>query len=137
MTTLEPQYTDVMLPEEPKKILYVEDDINNVKLVRLFLQDTDYQLYQAKNGQVAVDKFMAGNYDIVLMDIEMPVMDGLAATREIRAWETEQGMKRTPIIALTASESPKKTAAAGCTEYLMKPIGRINLIKTLKKYFKD
>ena len=111
--------------------------MDNLRLIRLFLQDTDYQLYQAKNGQVAVDKFMAGKYDIVLMDIGMPVMDGLAATREIRAWEAEKGMPRTPIIALTASESPNKTAAAGCPEYLMKPIGRINLIKTLKKYFKD
>ncbi|MGR3179273.1 MAG: response regulator [Candidatus Anammoxibacter sp.] len=126
-----------MLPEETKKILYVEDNMDNLRLIRLFLQDTDYQLYPAKNGQVAVDKFMAGKYDIVLMDIGMPVMDGLAATREIRAWEAEKGMPRTPIIALTASESPNKTAAAGCTEYLMKPIGRINLIKTLKKYFKD
>ena len=93
----------------------------------------------AENGAVAVEKFKSGNYDLVLMDVQMPVMDGYAATREIRKWEQEQGKKQTPIIALTAhamKEDVQKSLDAGCTDHLTKPIKRATLMEVVQKYTK-
>jgi len=88
----------------------------------------------AENGAVAVEKFKAGRYDLVLMDMQMPVMDGYTATRIIRDWEAEQGRHRTPIIALTAHalvEDVEKSLAAGCDTHLNKPIKRAKLMETI------
>jgi CheY-like chemotaxis protein len=91
----------------------------------------------AENGAIAVEKFKAGKYDLVLMDVQMPVMDGYTATREIRTWEREQGRKETPIIALTAhamKEDLQKSIEAGCTDHLTKPIKRATLMEAVQKY---
>ena len=75
-----------------------------------------------------------GDYDLVLMDIQMPEVDGFAATRAIRKWEQENGRKRTPIIALTASvfgEAVRLTQAAGCDAHVGKPIGRATLLRAI------
>ena len=80
---------------------------------------------------------MAGRYDLVLMDRQMPVMDGLTATRTIRAWEKEHGRAPTPIIALTASalKGDRETClAAGCTAYLSKPIKQHVLLQAIRDY---
>jgi CheY-like chemotaxis protein len=68
-----------------------EDTKDNQMLVKAFLKKTPIQLDIAENGQIAVDKIKAGEYDLVFMDVQMPVMDGYTATREIRQWEKERG----------------------------------------------
>src|SRR5450432_1104692 len=79
--------------------------------------------------------FAAGHYDLVLMDRQMPVMDGLTATRKIRAWEQANGRPPTPIVALTASalKGDRETClAAGCTAFLTKPIKQEVLLQAIK-----
>jgi CheY-like chemotaxis protein/HPt (histidine-containing phosphotransfer) domain-containing protein len=92
----------------------------------------------AENGQMAVEKFRAGQYGLVLMDIEMPVMDGYAATRAIRTFERESGGSGpVPIIALTAHafvEMAAQSAEAGFTAHLAKPIRKATLLEALAKY---
>src|ERR1700730_5460411 len=90
-------------PNLPLNILLTDDSKDNRLLIHAFLKDTGYLVEDAENGAIAVAKLKAGKYDFVLMDIQMPVMDGLEATRAIRDWERERGFSRIPIIALTAS----------------------------------
>src|SRR5450432_4900956 len=81
--------------------------------------------------------FAAGHFDLVLMDRQMPVMDGLTATRTIRAWEQANGRPPTPIIALTASAlkgDREMCLAAGCTAYLSKPIKQEVLLQAIKEH---
>ena len=84
-----------------------------------------------------MEKFKAAQYDIVLMDMQMPVMDGLSATRAIRAWEAAQGRPPTPIIALTAHairEDAEKSLEAGCNAHLTKPIKKATLLASLQEH---
>jgi CheY-like chemotaxis protein len=90
-----------------------------------------------ENGQDAVDRFVASEFDVVLMDMQMPVMDGYAATRHMRAWEAEHDRQPTPIIALTAHASPADTAKsleAGCTAHLTKPVRKDALLSNIRRY---
>jgi signal transduction histidine kinase/DNA-binding response OmpR family regulator len=116
------------------KILLVEDFADNRQVIQAFLKKTAYQLDTAENGRIGVEKFKAGQYDLVLMDIQMPVMDGYAATRAIRAWEKETGRPLTAIIALTANalkEEMEKSLKAGCTAHLTKPIKKAALLQAI------
>ena len=118
----------------PFAILLVEDSPVNRTITLAFLQDEQCRVDVAENGAVALKKFTAGRYDLVLMDRQMPVMDGLAATRAIRKWEIANGKGLTPIIALTASalaEDREKCAAAGCTGYLTKPVRQDALLRAI------
>lgn len=119
------------------RILLVEDMEDNRLLIRAFLKKTPYSLDLAENGQVAVEKFKTAPFDLVLMDVEMPVMDGYTATREIRRWEAEQSLPATPIIALTAHaflENLQKSKEAGCTAHLTKPISKSDLLAAVARY---
>ena len=90
-----------------------------------------------KTGPSPVKSLTAGHYDLVLMDRQMPVMDGLTATRAIRAWEQANDRPPTPIIALTASAlkgDREKCVAAGCTAYLTKPIKQEVLLQAIKEH---
>ncbi len=121
----------------PLRILLVEDSEDNQLLVQAYLKKTPFSVETAENGLVAVDKFKSGEYDIVLMDIQMPVMDGYTAAGMIRRWEKEEGKMQTPIIALTAyalADDFEKSIAAGCTDHLVKPIKKDTLMKAIKKY---
>lgn len=118
-------------------ILLVDDMEDNRLLITLLLKGTTYRLDTAENGAVAVDKLQCGTYDLVLMDIQMPVMDGYQATLAIRAWEREQGRVPTPIIALTASaltEDVEKCQAAGFTSHLTKPIKKKTLLEAIHRH---
>jgi len=127
-------------PEAPLRalrILLVEDSPDNRTITVAYLRDTPYRIESAENGAVAYEKFVAGHHDLVLMDRQMPVMDGLAATRAIRAWEKAQGRAPTPIIALTASAlkgDQEKFVAAGCTAFLTKPIKQDVLLQAIKEH---
>jgi PAS domain S-box-containing protein len=121
----------------PLHILLVEDDVTNRLLMQAFLKNTPYKIDIAENGEIALEKFKAGKYDLVLMDIEMPVMDGYTTTKEIRKWEKENRLKATPIIALTAhalKEHAQKSLEAGCNAHLTKPIKKMDLMAAIKKY---
>ncbi len=118
-------------------ILLVEDSPDNRTITVAYLQDTPYRVEIAENGAVACAKFTAGRFDLVLMDRQMPVMDGLTATRVIREWEQANHRPPTPIIALTASAlkgDQEKSMAAGCTAYLTKPIKQEALLQAIKEH---
>lgn len=121
----------------PLKILLVEDNPDNRLLIRAYLKKLPYQLDEAENGQIAVEMFQQADYDLVFMDVQMPVMDGHQATRTIRAWETEHARKPTPIIALTAhaiKEEIDKCMEAGCDTHLSKPVKKATVLDTIKSY---
>ena len=114
-----------------KKILIAEDNDSNYILMTYILK-TYYQFERAKNGQEAVEMAEKGEYDIVLMDIKMPVMDGLEATKAIK-----ESLPDLPIIALTANafDSDRQLAMeAGCNDFLSKPVSSELCLKTIKKF---
>ena len=127
-------------PEPPLPalhILLVEDSPDNRTITVAYLQGTPYRVEIAENGAVAYEKFTAGHYDLVLMDRQMPVMDGLTATRAIREWEQANHRPPTPIIALTAAAlkgDREKCMAAGCTAFLTKPIKQEVLLQAIKEH---
>jgi len=123
---------------QPLTILLVDDNPDNRLLVQAYLKKLPYVLDEAENGEEAANKFMQGKYDIVLMDVQMPIMDGRESTRRIRAWEQEQGKKPTPIIALTAhaiKEEVDLCLEAGCDSHLSKPVKKETLITTIQAFF--
>ena len=102
-----------------------DDSHDNRALIRAYLKKTPYHLVEAEDGQEAIDKFVAGNFDLVLMDIQMPNVDGYEATSTIRVWEVANSRRRTPIVALTASaleEAVHRTQEAGCDAHITKPV---------------
>ncbi len=119
------------------RLLMAEDSHDNCTIALAYLEDTPYLIDVAETGVIACEMFKAGNYDLVLMDRQMPVMDGLTATRTIRAWEKANGRSPTPIIALTASalKGDRETClGAGCTAYLTKPIKQDVLLQAIRDY---
>ncbi len=121
----------------PLRILLVDDSPDNQVLIQSYLKKLPDHLTLVDNGALAVDAFTAGRFDVVLMDMQMPVMDGYTATRTIREWERAQRRTPTPIIALTAlvlKEEMAKVADAGCTSHLSKPIRKQTLLTALEGY---
>ena len=117
-------------------ILLAEDSPDNCWITMAYLKDTPYRVEIAETGAIACKKFIAGHYDLVLMDRQMPIMDGLTATRTIRAWEQANDRPPTPIIALTASAlkgDREMCLAAGCTAFLTKPIKQEVLLQAIKE----
>ena len=115
-----------------RRVLVVEDSEDNRLLVKLLLLRKGMVVDFAENGRLALDAAPRGNYDFVLMDMQMPVMDGYAATRELRALGYAQ-----PILALTAhamKEDRGRCLAAGCDDYLTKPIDSKALFATLVRH---
>ncbi|MEO5349129.1 MAG: PAS domain S-box protein [Magnetococcus sp. YQC-3] len=123
--------------ERKATILLVDDADDNRLLVRAFLKRSPCQLVEAVHGEDCLEKFKTGRFDLVLMDMQMPVMDGFEATRRIRAWEVEQGRPPVPVIALTAHamrEDVTNTMEAGCTMHLTKPITKSRLIEAIGQW---
>jgi len=133
--------TDASLPalQEPAEapcVLLAEDSENNRLLIEFFLKSTPYRVRFAANGSQAVERVVAGGIDLVLMDMEMPVMDGYEATRRIRELERTAGRPALAIVALTAyamKEDEQRCLAAGCTAYLSKPVKKAVLLETLSR----
>ena len=127
-------------PRDPRplSILLVEDSRDNRLLIEAYLSKTPHRIDVAENGEVAVGKFTSGNYDLVLMDVQMPVIDGYAATRFIRRWESvHRKDPPTPIIALTAhalKEDVQKSLEAGCTTHITKPVKKGPLLETIHEH---
>lgn len=118
-------------------ILLADDAEDNRLVISAYLKKTPHRVTGVINGEEAVKAFMSGRFDLVLMDIQMPIMNGLEATEKIRAWETEQESQPTPIIALTANamrEDIEKTTAAGCDLHLSKPIRKARLLDIIRGF---
>ena len=124
-------------PDRPLRVLLADDHPTNRKVVELVLSQIDVELVVTEDGAEALAAFRDHAFDVVLMDMQMPVMDGLTATREIRLHETAMGAARTPVVMLTANALPEHMAAAreaGADHHLSKPFGAdalIELVTTL------
>ena len=125
------------LPATKRRVLLVDDSIDNRILIALLIKNSGYDLDEAGNGAEAVDMFRQREYDAVLMDMSMPVLDGYDATRMIRQIERERACRHTPIIALTAhsfEEEKKKAHDAGCDYHLAKPFKKKKLLECLAMF---
>lgn len=118
----------------PLHILLVEDSPDNQFLIRSYLKHTPYHVDVAGDGAVGVDKFKTGRYDLILMDMQMPIMDGYEATKTIRAWEAEHDLPPTQIVALTAlalREEGERILQSGCNAHMTKPVRKQTLLEVL------
>ena len=123
------------VPIRSLRILLVDDNPDNRLLVNAYLKKLPYQIEEAENGEEAVAMFQRSPYEIVLMDVQMPVMDGREATRRMRQWEQQNGKEAVPIIALTAhaiKEEIDLCIEAGCNTHLSKPVKKSTLITTIQ-----
>jgi signal transduction histidine kinase/DNA-binding response OmpR family regulator len=119
------------------RILLVEDSQDNQILIQSYLKGTPHRLDLADNGQIGVAKFQNGHYDLILMDMQMPVMDGQTATRTIRKWEQEQSLPAVQIVALTAlalKEESARIFEAGCNAHMTKPLKKTTFLELLSAY---
>ncbi|HEX7176955.1 MAG TPA: response regulator [Pyrinomonadaceae bacterium] len=112
----------VGVEKDVKTVLVVEDFEDNRFMMRRLLEMSGYRVIEAVNGQEAVEKACAERPDLILMDLSLPHLDGLAATRRIRQYD---GLGKVPIVAVSAHDTADFHAdalAAGCNEYVTKPI---------------
>ena len=119
------------------RILLADDAEENRFLIRGYLKNSNCIIDEVENGRRAVEQFKQRPYDLVLMDSEMPELDGYAATRAMRAFERERASAPTPIVALTAHalrEARDRSLAAGCTDHLTKPIKKATLLDAIAKF---
>ena len=118
-------------------ILLVEDSSDNALLIRSYLKKELCEIDHAENGQAAFERFQRGHYNLVLMDMHMPIMDGYTATQHMREWERRHGQQPIPIVALTAfgmKEEEQRSLNAGCTAHLVKPIRKATLLAAIAHY---
>lgn len=118
------------------RVLLVEDNITNQKIVTIALGSKVKSIDTAVNGKEALDMFGTSNYDIILMDIKLPVMDGITVSKKIREIEASTS-KHTPIIAITANAmigDKEKCLSAGMNDYLSKPFQPQKLLDMISKY---
>jgi two-component system sensor histidine kinase/response regulator len=121
-------------------ILVVDDSNDNRVLMLAYFTKTPHYVETAENGAIAVEKFKSSKYDLILMDVQMPIMDGYTATAEIRAIEAIKGLVKTPIVALTANamkEDELQSIKSGCDGHLAKPIKKAVLMDAIAKYTKN
>ena len=119
------------------KILIVEDDKFSRAILKEYFNNTPYKVDTAENGQIAVEKSISNKYNIIFMDIQMPVMDGLLATKIIREHENTTNSSPTPIIALTASafkESVENSTECYFNDYITKPVKRKRLLQAIYEH---
>ncbi|MDT8446258.1 MAG: SpoIIE family protein phosphatase [bacterium] len=127
-------------PIRGMKVLLVEDMKHNRLLLRHMFSRLESEVVEAVNGQEGVDAYIAGSFDLVVMDMNMPVKDGFTATEEIRQFEREKGRQPCPILALTALAmrgDREKCLAAGCDAYLPKPVETAALFRQLLDMYRQ
>jgi two-component system cell cycle response regulator DivK len=117
-----------------KCILVVEDQEDNRQIVRDLLTTTDYEVMEAENGEEALAAVAKHRPDLILMDIQLPIMDGYEATRRLKA---DPGLRAIPVIAVTSyalSGDEEKARAAGCDDFVPKPFSPRELLAKIRKY---
>ncbi|MDD8027891.1 MAG: response regulator [Acidobacteriota bacterium] len=120
-----------------KTVLIIEDNENNLYMMRFILEKLGHSVLEARDGAAGVELAESRRPDLILMDIQLPIMDGYAATRRIRQSET---LKNVPIIAVTSyamAGDKEKALAAGCTAYVEKPIDPPAFVKVLERHLGD
>jgi CheY-like chemotaxis protein len=118
----------------PLRVLAAEDNPVNQLVLKTLLAQVDIEPDVVGDGRAAVEAWRAGGYDLILMDVQMPVLDGLGATAEIRAAEAAEGRARTPILALTANAMRHQVAeylASGLDGHVAKPIDAAQLFAAM------
>jgi len=128
------EHEPVVAAGRPLRVLIADDHPTNRKVAELMLQQVGLDFVSVEDGAAAVEAFAANAFDLILMDMQMPVMDGLAATRAIRDAEAAQGLPRTPILMLTANALREHIAAgeaAGADGHVAKPITADCLFKAM------
>jgi CheY-like chemotaxis protein len=127
--------------KDPLQVLVVEDNDLNAKFATAILKRLNYSVDWATDGKIGVEKFLENDYDLILMDIQMPIMNGLEATGEIRKYEKQMEEEHpVPIIAITAfafEHDKQNCLDAGMDDYLTKPYRPQELIEIIKKYFPE
>ena len=119
-----------------KRILVVEDQPDSRQIIRDMLTGTDYEIAEAENGEEALTAIEKQRPDLILMDIQLPIMDGYTATNQIKADPT---LRSIPIIAVTSyalASEEKKARAAGCDDYVTKPFSPKQLLQSSPHYIR-
>ncbi len=117
-----------------KRILVVEDNETNLYLIRFILEKSGYEVIEAREGAVGVELAVKEKPDLIIMDLQLPDIDGLEATKRIRASEADTEI---PIVALTSfamAGDRERALAAGCTGYIEKPINPETFMAEIEKY---
>ena len=120
-----------------KRILVVEDHEDNRQIVRDMLAPTHYEIIEVENGEEALAAVAKQRPDLILMDVQLPIMDGYEATRRIKA---DPALRSIPIIAVTSyalSGEDKRARAAGCDDYVAKPYSPRQLLAKIRQYLSD
>ena len=118
----------------PRKILLVEDNAVNQKVALFSLRKMGHEVDIAENGEICLEKFNKHSYDVILMDVQMPIMDGYEATRHIRETEKQKGLRPVRIIAMTANAEKSERSfclSIGMDEYISKPFKPEKLARLL------
>ena len=122
------------------RLLIVEDSESSRAMIRRHMEEEQFDFEEAENGAVAIEKVKAARFDLILMDIMMPAMDGLEAMRRIRQLEEARSLARTPIIAFTASSFPEDVDAAiasGADLHISKPVKKEALADAIKNLIRS
>ena len=117
-----------------KRILVVEDQPDSRQIIRDMVASTDYEITEAENGEEALAAIAKQRPDLILMDIQLPIMDGYTATRLIK---TDPDLRSIPIIAVTSyalASEEKKARAAGCDDYVTKPFSPRQLLAKIRQH---
>ncbi|MGA9496567.1 MAG: ATP-binding protein [Terriglobales bacterium] len=124
-------------PVENLRILVADDSTDNHSVIRGYLRNLPYVLDFVEDGASALEKLQTGKYDLALIDLHMPVMDGYAAVRAFREYEHKQNLHAMPIMALTADafqDAIERSLIAGYTEHMVKPIRKSNLLEAIARH---
>jgi CheY-like chemotaxis protein len=139
LMTLSDRVAGAGAPRPAFRILVAEDNPVNQRVIMRILEKGGYEVSLADNGQAAAEMCRQQEYDAILMDVQMPVMDGFEAASEIRSFESQHARRRTPIIALTAHamEGYRSTClGAGMDGYLSKPVSSRQIFEALDDFLR-
>jgi len=128
------------MPRPPYSILVADDSPDFRNLLCLYLEGLDADVVHARDGEEAVELCEERRFDLIIMDIIMPLMDGVDAIRDIRRLEVNRGWKRTPILAISGEDSVETgvdAMDAGATRMLGKPVAREGLLATVRELLGD
>jgi len=123
--------------ERTKRVLVIEDNENNIYLITFILKKNGYDSMEARDGAAGVEMALKEKPDLILMDMQLPVLDGYEATKRIKAMEETRGI---PVIAITSFAmvgDKEKALGVGCDGYIEKPINPVTIMTELKKYLDE